>query len=66
MSDYDPKNPDDFPYLVMVWLNETNSPAGYFNTPFGIMHIWWSRFGWEYDYIEIKDLPKSVYKEKEI
>jgi hypothetical protein len=62
---YNPKDPDDFPYLVMNWLNNNDiSSGGVFNTPHGILHVFWNH-GWEYHYIIPQDLPVSFYEDKE-
>lgn len=51
---------DDLAFNLMGVLNNNlGSTGGYYETKFGILHLWWSTGSWVFEYVKLQELPKE-------
>jgi hypothetical protein len=53
---------DSLAFRVMKYLNNRGRhDEGYFETPYGTLHLWFGRHSWEFEYLRPPEiLPKAV------
>lgn len=53
---------EDLAFDLMAILNKyENAPSGgYYNTKFGVLHLWWATGSWVFEYVNLKELPKEL------
>lgn len=54
----------DLAFKVIGWMNEHDHPGGVFETPLGLLHIWWEHLTWNFNYLKVLPLPEDLKGEQ--